>query len=239
MVKQILKIVHLYPREMNIYGDNGNTLVIRRRVEWRGMGAEIIAVGVGDDLPNDVDMIISGGGQDKGQIKVEKDLQSRKAQLSSMASDGVAMLLICGTYQLFGHRFITHNQESINGIGILDIETHAGPQRLIGNIVTDSDHGRLVGYENHSGLTFVGSGSTVFGSVVSGSGNNGQDGSEGAVSNNVFGTYLHGPILPKNPHFADVLIKKAVNRKFGTQELQPLDDGLEETAHLVAVKRPR
>lgn len=239
MVKRSLKIVHLYPKEMNIYGDNGNTLVLQKRLEWRGIGAQVVHIGVGDELPKDVDIIVSGGGQDKGQIIVENDLHARADALKSLANDGVTMLLICGTYQLFGHRFITQKEEIIKGIGVLDIETRGGPRRLIGNITTSTEYGELVGYENHSGLTYIGSDSKMFGSVISGAGNNGEDKTEGAVSQNVFGTYLHGPVLPKNPRFADALLSLALNRKFGTQELSPLDDGLENTAHSVAVTRPR
>lgn len=239
MVKS-LKIVHLYPVEMNIYGDNGNALALKRRIEWRGLDAEIVGVEVGEELPSDVDMIVSGGGQDAGQARVEVDLQTKASQLRAMADDGVAMLLICGTYQLFGHRFVTSNSETIKGIGILDVETMAGQERLIGNITTKSQFGTLVGYENHSGLTYLGSSAKPLGEVMSGAGNNGVDKTEGATYQNVFGTYLHGPILPKNPEFADELIYRALDRKYGSvEDLEPLDDEIELIAKRVASQRSR
>ena len=156
-----------------------------------------------------------------------------------MHDDGVTMLLVCGTYQLFGHRFVTHKNEEILGIGVLDVETFAGDERLIGNITTQTDFGPMVGYENHSGLTYVGKSAKPLGRVTSGAGNNGLDASEGAYSNNVFGTYLHGPILPKNPQFADELILRALERKYGSTEVKSLDNGLEMAAHETASARPR
>jgi CobQ-like glutamine amidotransferase family enzyme len=238
MVKK-LKIVHLYPVEMNIYGDNGNALVLKKRLEWRGIEADVVGVEVGEDIPQDTDIIVSGGGQDTGQAKVETDLQERKTQIQSMANDGVVMLLICGTYQLFGHRFVTNKNTVIKGISVLDVETYGGEERLIGNIVTQSDFGNLVGYENHSGLTYLGAGSTALGRVLSGAGNNGKDLSEGAVTKNVFGTYLHGPILPKNPAFADEILARALDRKYGMDNLKSLDDSIEALAKQVASSRNR
>lgn len=239
MSKQQLKIVHLYPIEMNIYGDTGNVLSLKKRLEWRGIEAEIVPVGIADDIPKDTDIIISGGGQDRGASTVEDDLLTRKASLKSMHDDGVVMLLVCGTYQLFGHKFVTHKNEEILGIGVLDVETFAGEERLIGNITTRSEFGHMVGYENHSGLTYLGNDAHALGEVISGAGNNGQDGTEGAYSNNVFGTYLHGPVLPKNPQFADELILRALERKYGITDIKSLDDGLEMAAHETASLRPR
>ncbi len=239
MADQSLKIVHLYPMEMNIYGDTGNILVLKKRLMWRGINVEILPIGIHQKLPTDVDIVVSGGGQDRGATTVEDDLHTKKAELKSMAKDGVVMLLICGTYQLFGHRFVTNKQDNIKGIGLLDVETFAGQERLIGNIVTETQFGQLVGYENHSGLTYVGNNSKALGKVVSGAGNNGRDKTEGAVSDNVFGTYLHGPVLPKNPHFADHLINRALHRKYGQSTLKQLDDELEDRAHATAISRPR
>lgn len=239
MAKQKLHIAHLYPIAMNIYGDTGNVLVLKKRLEWRGIEVEISHVEVGDELPTNSDIIVSGGGQDRGASTVEDDLIKRKSELQAMHNDGVVMLMVCGTYQLFGHRFVTHKKQEIKGIGVLDVETFAGEERLIGNINTQSEFGPLVGYENHSGLTFLGAGSSPLGHVEKGAGNNGQDSSEGAVSNNVFGTYLHGPVLPKNPQFADELILRALARKYGTTEVKPLDDGPEMAAHETAWTRPR
>lgn len=241
MVKQIIKIAHLYPKEMNIYGDTGNVLVLARRLEWRGIGVEVVQVGLGEKLPDDTDIIVSGGGQDKGQLDVEADLQVKKAQLRSMADAGVTMLLICGTYQLFGHRFVTSKSNEIKGVGILDIETFAGEQRLIGNVSIETDYGTLTGYENHSGETFLNKQGDVepLGLVVLGEGNNTTDKSEGAVRKNVFGTYMHGPLLPKNPAFADELLSRAMNLKYGKAELTQLEDKLERAAHKTALNRPR
>ena len=239
MAKQSLKIAHLYPIEMNIYGDTGNVLALRKRLEWRGIEADIVPVEIGEELPADIDLLVSGGGQDRGASTVEDDLITRKSVLQSMHDDGVTMLLVCGTYQLFGHRFVTHKNEEILGIGVLDVETFAGDERLIGNITTQTDFGPMVGYENHSGLTYVGKSAKPLGRVTSGAGNNGLDASEGAYSNNVFGTYLHGPILPKNPQFADELILRALERKYGSTEVKSLDNGLEMAAHETASARPR
>ncbi len=239
MVKQTINIGHLYPKEMNIYGDTGNVLVLARRLEWRGVGVNVVPVGVGEALPGDVDIIVSGGGQDKGQLDVESDLLAKQTSLQSMADDGVVMLLICGTYQLFGHRFVTGKNEEIRGIGVLDVETFAGEERMIGNVSIDTEHGILIGYENHSGQTYLGKDATSLGSVKVGGGNNGVDGSEGAVVNNVHGTYLHGPILPKNPVFADHLIGLAMQRKYGASKLKELDDSAETLAHQIARTRPR
>lgn len=239
MAKQKLTIAHLYPIEMNIYGDTGNVLALRKRLEWRGIEANVVGVGIGEAMPGDVDIIVSGGGQDRGASTVEDDLLIRKSAIQAMHDDGVVMLLVCGTYQLFGHRFVTHKNEEILGIGVLDVETFAGDERLIGNITTRSEFGPMVGYENHSGLTYIGDGAKPICRVVTGAGNNGQDRTEGAYSNNVFGTYLHGPVLPKNPQFADELILRALERKYGETEVKPLDDSLELAAHKTASTRPR
>lgn len=239
MVRQVITIGHLYPKQMNIYGDTGNVLVLAKRLEWRGIHFEVIPIGAGDEIPSSVDILVSGGGQDQGQIQVEADLQTKKSQLHALAEDGVSMLVICGTYQLFGHRFVTGKGNELRGISLLDVETFAGEERLIGNIAIESAHGVLVGYENHSGKTYLGKGSQALGSVVLGAGNNGEDGTEGARSHNVIGTYLHGPILPKNPQLADELIRQAMLRKFGKADLQPLEDSLENRAKDTALTRPR
>lgn len=234
-----LTIVHLYPKEMNIYGDNGNVLVLQKRLEWRGIKADVKNIEVGEDLPKDTDIIVSGGGQDKGQLRVADDLTSKKGTLHALANDGVAMLVICGTYQLFGHRFLTAKDGEVPGIGIFDAETLAGSKRLIGNITIDTPYGELVGYENHSGNTFLYNNQDSFGTVLSGMGNNEADNTEGAKTHNVFGTYLHGPLLPKNPAFADELLRLALDRKYGLSELVPLDDTLALDAARVAKTRPR
>lgn len=239
VAKKSITLVHLYPKEMNIYGDNGNVLVVQKRLEQRGVDVKVLAVEIGDELPQDTDIIISGGGQDTGQVKVAEDLQRRKEILQAMAKDGVTMLVICGTYQLFGHRFLAGDGVEIPGISIFDAETIAGNKRLIGNITIKTPYGELVGYENHSGNTVLYNDQQPFGEVLAGMGNNESDSSEGAQIYNVFGTYLHGPLLPKNPQFADEIITRALQRKYGEADLTPLNDELALTAARIAKTRPR
>lgn len=235
-----IRIVHLYPREMNIYGDNGNVLTLVRRLEWRGYTADIINVNRGDKLPPGTDLVVGGGGQDSGQALVESDLHRVGPGLAAMAEDDVPMLLVCGMYQLFGHAFHASRDQTLRGIGIFDIETVASPRRLIGNVKARSDEfGYFIGYENHSGRTTLGHGATSLGRVGSGMGNNGSDGTEGARYRNLIGTYLHGPLLPKNPVIADHLIEIAVKRRFVSAHLRPIDEALTEEARRVAAHRPR
>ncbi|MCL1963271.1 glutamine amidotransferase, partial [Candidatus Saccharibacteria bacterium] len=198
---------------------------------------------------DDVDIILGGGGQDSGQSKITGDLIKIGPKLQKLASDGVPMLMICGLYQLFGHYFLTKDGEKIPGVGIFDMTTTGGPKRLIGNIVTDWQGYKIVGYENHSGLTHLNDGQSPFARVISGAGNNGKDRTEGARTNNVFGSYLHGPILPKNPAFADELLRLAAARKFGITKLVPRDEAAAEKlknldeiidhAREIAMGRPR
>jgi lipid II isoglutaminyl synthase (glutamine-hydrolysing) len=235
-----LQLVHLYPREMNIYGDTGNVLVLRRRLQWRGLPVEITPVSVGDPLPHDADILLGGGGQDAAQGDIGADFAARGAQLRAMADDGVVMLAICGTFQMLGHEFVTQEGRHIAGVGVLDVVTQGQAVRLIGNNWVDTPHaGRLVGYENHSGLTTLGPGVAPLGTSQTGRGNNGKDGTEGAVRDNVIGTYLHGPVLAKSPRFADDLLQRAYTRLGEPAELEPLDDALPELAARVAVGRPR
>jgi CobQ-like glutamine amidotransferase family enzyme len=235
-----LVLVHLYPREMNIYGDTGNVVVLRKRLEWRGLPVRVEPVSVGDPLPTDADILLGGGGQDAAQGEIGADFASRGAQLRAMADDGVVMLTICGTYQMLGHEFVTQEGRRIAGVGVLDVTTQGQQVRLIGNNYVDTpDAGRLVGYENHSGLTTLGPGVRPLGRTQNGRGNNGKDGTEGAVRDNVIGTYLHGPVLAKSPRFADDLIRRAYERRGEQVELAPLDDALPELAARVAVGRPR
>lgn len=235
-----INIVHLYPKEMNIYGDTGNLLILQKRLEWRGTEVVTHKVGIGQAMPDSVDIIVGGGGQDSGQTIIKNDLANRKKELSAMAKDGVCMLMICGMYQLFGHYFETFEEEKIPGISLFDLYTKASDTRLIGNITAETEFGRLVGYENHSGLTWLSSGQPSLGLVAKGQGNNGQDKTEGARLINVFGSYLHGPILAKNPKFADEIIARALMRKTGKNaELATLDDYLETEAAKIAIKSPR
>lgn len=225
---------------MNIYGDNGNALVLQRRAKWHGYDVELLSYNPGDTFPTDVDIIIGGGGQDSGQDKIKDDLVSIKEHLQTLADSDTPMLLICGLYQLFGKFFKTHDGHVIDGIAVLDIETHAGPERLIGNITTHSEQfGAIIGYENHSGQTFLGSTVKPLGIVQRGAGNNGQDDTEGARYKNIIGTYLHGSLLPKNPAIADFLIETAATKKFGDFTPTVIDDRFAKLAREHALKRPR
>lgn len=235
-----LKIVQLYPKDMNIYGDWGNALVLEKRANWHGYDVEIIDYNPGDKFPLDADILVGGGGQDSGQAKVQSDLQSLAPTLKKMAENNTPMLLVCGLYQMFGRFFKTASGETIQGIGVMDHETHAGPSRLIGNIVTKHHQfGEIVGYENHSGQTFLGESAKPLGEVVKGAGNNGRDNTEGSIFHNVIGTYLHGSLLPKNPVIADFLIEQAAIKKYGEFSPTVIDDRLASEARKVAIARPR
>lgn len=240
MALKKLVIAHLYPAEMNIYGDRGNVIALQKRLAWRKIGSEVIVIepGVKFDFKR-ADIIFGGGGQDRGQNVVAADLQARKANLHAAAKDGVVMLTICGTYQLFGHGFKTKDGELIPGISLFKMQTVGSDVRMIGNLVIKTQFGELVGFENHSGQTELEETQEAFGSVSKGFGNNDHSKLEGAVFNNVFGSYMHGPLLPKNPEFADELIKRALLRKFGSAELAALDDSIEHQAARVAMTRPQ
>lgn len=235
-----MKLVHLYPREMNIYGDTGNVLVLRSRLEWRHLPVEVVPINVGDAIPHDVDILLGGGGQDAAQGQIGADFANRGSELRAMANDGVVMLAICGAFQMLGHEFVTSAGLRIPGTGVLDVVTRAEVNRIIGNNVVDTvDAGRLVGYENHSGLTELGPNVSPLGVTRRGRGNNGRDQTEGAVRDNVVGTYLHGPVLAKSPRFADDLLRRALSRRGLGIDLEPLDDTLAEQAARVAAGRPR
>ncbi len=235
-----LKILHLYPKEMNLYGDHGNVLTLVKRCEWRGIKTEVIEHEPGDPIPDDIDIIFGGGGQDSNQNKIEDDLRHIAMDLKKLVENNVPTLVICGLYQLFGDYFETSEGQKIKGINIIDVTTKAGPERLIGNIViSTAEYGEVVGYENHSGLTKLGEKAKPFGTVIKGYGNNGDDFTEGARYKNCIGTYLHGPILPKNPRVADWLILKAIERHQTKPKLEHLNDSIENRAHKVAASRPQ
>lgn len=235
-----LVIVSLYPRDMNIYGDRGNVLSLVRRARAHGFAPRLVEVNPGDPMPEHVDIIIGGGGQDSGQGRVADDLQHRADELRDLASNGVPMLMICGLFQLFGHRFVTQTGAELKGIGVLDVETRGGDERMIGNIVLHSDEfGEIIGYENHSGNTKLGPGSQPLGRVLQGSGNNPEDGTEGARTGNVIGSYLHGALLPKNPAISDFLIGAAAERRYGSFSPSAEIPEAVERARASAKKRPR
>lgn len=235
-----LDIVSLYPRDMNIYGDRGNLLALTRRARAHGFEPRVVEVNIGDPMPERVDIVIGGGGQDSGQVRVSADLVGRAEGVRALAEGGTPMLLICGLYQLFGHRFLTSSGETLQGIGVLDVETRGGAERMIGNVVVESrDFGEIIGYENHSGYTVLGAGSEPLGRVVQGSGNNPDDGAEGARTGNVLGSYLHGALLPKNPAISDFLIETAAVRRYGSFEPLAGRDATAERARAAAKRRPR
>jgi lipid II isoglutaminyl synthase (glutamine-hydrolysing) len=235
-----LRIGWLYGHEMNIYGDRGNVLALAKRAEWRGIPAEIVTIGIGEPISGqEIDLFFWGGGQDREQIAVAADLQSAKGRdLKAAIEDSVPILAVCGGYQLLGHYYRPHGEPDLPGIGALDIVSEAGSERFIGNVVVDSpEFGSLVGFENHSGLTYLGNGVPPLGTVRVGNGNNGADGQEGARYRNAIGCYLHGSLLPKNPVLADWLITAALKRKYGQADLQGLDDRVEMRAHDRVVRR--
>ena len=235
-----LRLAHLYPDVMNIYGDRGNVIALRYRCEARGIGFELTEVNAGDPFdPADFDLVLMGGGQDREQRRIADDLVERGPALKAAIEDGLPALAVCGGFQLFGHRYVDNEGGIIPGIGVFDLETrHPGPtaDRCIGDVVLATETGEVVGFENHGGRTYLSPGQPAFGTVQRGFGNNAQDGQEGARHKNAFGTYLHGSLLPKNPRLADELIRLALERRYReTIELAPLDDASEGAAHAVAV----
>jgi len=248
MSKQI-DIVSLYPKDMNIYGDTGNVLAITRRARLYGYDPQVHLVNQDDPWPDHVDMVLGGGGQDTGQKKI-KDLFARADMLRDLVEQGVPMLMICGLYQLFGEYFETVDGTRLDGIGAIGAYTVGSDVRRIGNLVEQSeDFGSVIGYENHSGQTFLREGVKPLGTVGEGLGNNGEDGTEGARVHNVIGTYMHGSLLPKNPAISDFLIRTAAERRYGSFDLSgQSDDQRSELARLddvcakareVAASRPR
>jgi len=238
-----LRLGHLYPDLMNLYGDRGNVIALERRCRWRGIRLEIVPLGLGDELdPEAFDLLFMGGGQDREQRAIFRDLHKRKGDaLREAVRRGVVVLAICGAFQLLGHYYRTHQGDTIPGLGIFDAWTEAGPRRMIGNVVARMAiadlNFTLVGFENHSGRTYLGPGCRPLARVLAGYGNNGEDGTEGAVYENAVGTYLHGSLLPKNPQLADYLLGKALSRRYPGARLSPLDDRLEQLAHRVMVQR--
>ncbi len=233
-----LRLCALYPEHMNIYADRGNIILLRRRCEWRGIGFAYTAAGPGESVdPAEHDFLYMGGGQDRDQRIVAADLlRTKRRALAEAVDDGAVLLAVCGGYQLLGHSYQL-GDERIEGLGLADLETVREPgARLIGNVEIEVDLGdgpqRLAGFENHGGRTYLAPGATPLGRVIRGFGNNGKDEHEGVRRRNIIGTYLHGPLLPKNAWLADRLIQLALARRGGTEpELEPLDDTLEAAAH--------
>ena len=233
-----LTIGWLYPTTMNIYGDRGNVIALQQRAEWRDIEAEVRHIGIGAPIPSDIDIFFFGGGQDQEQIAVAEDLKGDKGKaIIEAVESGAGMLAVCGGYQLLGHEYRPHVGEPLQGIGLFDATTVAGPERFIGNVVIDSEWGEIVGFENHSGLTYLAPGQEPMGRVRVGRGNNGKDRTEGARSGTAIGCYLHGALLPKNPAIADYLLRAGLQRRYGVADLAPLADELEGVARASAVER--
>jgi lipid II isoglutaminyl synthase (glutamine-hydrolysing) len=241
-----IRLVHLYPDLMSVYGDRGNVLTLQRRAEWRGLEVEVRELSLGDTLdPEDVDLIFFGGGQDREQAVVSPDFLQQKGEAVRQAvEDGAALLSVCGGYQLLGQSYTTVDGQELAGAGLFDVRSVPGPKRHIGNVLIetrlDGQSRTLVGFENHSGRTYLGRGVQPLGRTLVGAGNNGEDGTEGAAYKNAIGCYLHGSLLPKNPWLADRLLAAALSHRF--QEpvaLERLDDQLEERAHEAVAARIR
>lgn len=231
-----LRVLALYPDQMNIYADRGNIVFLQRRCEWRGIDFSYTGAGPGESIdPAAHDLFYIGGGQDRDQRMVAADMVATKREsLSSAVAENAVLLAVCGGYQLLGHSYQL-GEEKLPGLGLADLETVREPgPRLIGNVAIEGDLDGpqlLAGFENHGGRTYLGSDEKPLGRVVKGFGNNGKDGFEGVRRGNLIGTYLHGPLLPKNVWLADWLIVQALERRYGKRpELAPLDDRLELAA---------
>lgn len=238
-----LKICHLYPDVLNLYGDGGNIICIQQRLLWRGIESEVQRCQIGDRLDlSDCDLVFIGGGQDFEQEILLEDLKNGMAdEIRAAVADGKTFLCICGGYQMMGHYYETARGVRCEFIGAVDLYTVGGEKRQIGNysfrLGEESGGSIVAGFENHSGMTYLGEGVRPLGTVIHGCGNNLKDDTEGVRDRNVFGTYSHGPVLPGNPAFCDTILATALERKYGKCELEPLDDRLELAAHEKAVKR--
>ena len=238
-----LRIAHLYPSLLNVAGDGGNVMALVQRCAWRGIQTEVVEVEQGDTPDfTTFDLILFHGGQDVEMDVVARDLGLKVPSLREAADQGVLIFAVCAGLQLLGHRYIPSVGEPMEGAAILDLETRGGSQRFMQHaaieVTLNGQTGTVVGFENHSGQTTLGPAARPFGTMVAGAGNNGQDGTEGAVRDNVFATYLHGPVLPKNPWLTDQLITIALERRTGQPvELAPLDDTAEDRAHEVALAK--
>jgi lipid II isoglutaminyl synthase (glutamine-hydrolysing) len=237
-----LNICHLYPDLLNLYGDRGNILALKRRCEWRGISVQIRHISIGDAyVPEEHDLVFLGGGQDYEQEILQTDFLMQKGnEIKNAVSNHKVFLAICGGYQLMGNDYKTWDGKEIEFLGALDIHTVGAKDRIIGNFVfccdflkNDAFDGSVVGFENHSGRTFLGPLVKPLGRVLTGGGNNGQDGTEGAIFHNVYCSYAHGSLLPKNPALTDHLISLALKQKYTEFDfLEPLDDAIEESARL-------
>ena len=235
-----LTIVHLFPELLNLYGDGGNVIALTRRLQWRGLPVEVREVGMGDAMDfSQADIVFIGGGADREQMIVKDAMVARKSELSAYVADGGVLLAVCGGYQFLGHSYAM-DDVVVEGLGVIDMETVRGEGRLIGNAVIQGDicDAPIVGFENHGGRTTLGPDAKPLGRVLGKTfGNNGEDGFEGVHLGNHIGTYLHGPLLTKNPQVADLLIAQGFDRRGDALELAPLDDAVELEANRVMAKR--
>ena len=228
-VKKI-KIVHLYPKELSLYGDSGNILCIVKRLEERGYKTDVKNIGIGDTV-SDFDLMFIGGGQDKEMKIISRDLRKKGDMLRYAVNSGKTLLAICGGFQLLGEYYKTTDGDILRLSSSLPFYTVGGEKRMIGNIVFKTPFGTAAGFENHSGKTYL-NGLEPLGKVISGFGNNGEDETEGLLFKNTFCTYAHGPVLPKNPRLADEILKRATG-----DELSPIDDELENRCNLQLIHR--
>lgn len=232
MAVEKVKIAHLYPKELNLYGDSGNVLCLYNRLIRRGYKTEVTHINIGDKI-NDFDILFIGGGQDKEMKIIAKDLKRKSDMLSYCIEQGKTILAICGGYQLLGDYYTSIDGEQIKLSSALPFYTVAGEKRMIGNFVYQTAFGKVVGFENHAGKSYLKGNLSPLGKIITGFGNNGEDATEGLLYKNTFGTYAHGPVLPKNPAFADELIKRALQ----TEDLMTLDDAIEIQCHNQLVSR--
>ena len=242
-----IRVGHLYPDYLNIYADRGNIAVLARRAEWRGHELDVTGVSVGDALrPGDHDLLYVGGGQDREQALIAPDLAARAGVLREAVERGAALLAVCGGYQLLGRFYLDTNGERQEGVGLFGLETVAGERRMIGDVLLECElepgvRRTVAGFENHAGRTRLDADALPLGRVVAGFGNDGESGYEGCRLERALGTYLHGPLLPRNPWLADWLLAQALAHRDGggPPELEPLPDELERAAHEVAASRAR
>lgn len=240
---QKIRIVHLYPEVLNLYGDRGNTICLQKRSEWRGIEAEVTQLGIGDTFSlSSFDLVFIGGGQDFDQEVLLSDLKTGKdREIRSAVEDGLPFLCICGGYQIMGNSYETASGEKSEFLGAVDFYTVGEKDRLIGNyafrLEKESGGSTVVGFENHSGRTYLGKNIHPLGTILKGNGNNQKDQSEGVRYKNLFGSYCHGPVLPKNPELCDFLLKTALEHKYGKAELEPLRDRFEKQAHDTVLSR--
>ena len=235
----MIKIAHLYPDMLNLYGDRGNIIALTQRMNARGIEVQTDAITMGKSFnADDYDILFIGGGQDFEQDVLLEDLkQGKDVQIQNAIESGKVMLAICGGYQMLGKYYKTHDGKMLEYMGALDFYTEGKPERMIGNYGFRTKEGiEIVGFENHSGRTYLGNSVEPLGTMIKGYGNNGEDGTEGVRYKNTFGTYSHGPVLTKNPQFADLLIAKALENKYGKTDLEPLDDTLETKAQNQVMK---